>query len=304
MELLGTIVNELTNVGVSLTSPLLKTKVLATRLQNQDILEWVNNELNGYPDIKVVPKYRKTKGEIAASYINGNWHATNQVLNLPEFDEVTTENLYTMHFVQSVQALESYQSDGSNYIAEMLSGGQRTVMERYLEASNPYFQLSKIYRRVPCNFVLEILSHIRNRLLEFMLQIESEYGTLSKIHELQPHNKEITKIMKTTIINSGDGAIINSGNENSIQAKVTVKKGDKDYLQRELMREKVTQEDINELLNVVDNEPPTSKGNFGNGVNDWMKKMLGKAVDGSWQVSIGAAGNILAEALQRYYGLQ
>lgn len=304
MRLLSTIVNELTDVDVSLTSPLLKTKVLASRLQHQDLLQWVNNELKGYSDFSEVPDYRRTKGEIAASYINGNWHATNQVLNLPEFDEVTTENLYTMHFVQSVQALESYQSDESNYIAEMLSGGQRTVMERYLEASNPYLQLSKIYRRVPCNFVLEILSHIRNRLLEFTLQIENEYGSISEINELKPHINTITKIMNTTINNSGDGAIINSGNENSIQAKVTVRKGNKDYLQQELIKAKVTQKDVDELLAVVDNEPPTSKSSFGNAVNDWIKKMLSKAVDGSWQVSIGAAGNILAEALQRYYGLQ
>jgi len=31
--------------------------------------------------------------------------------------------------------------------------------------------------------------------------------------------------------------------------------------------------------------------------------MIGKAVDGTWQISIGAAGSLLAELIQSYYGL-
>ena len=304
MELLGTIINELTDIGISLTSPLLKTRVLASRLQNRDLIGWVNNELSGYSDFKTVPNYRKTKGVIAADYTNGNWQVTNQVLNFPEFDDKTTENLYTLHLVQSIEVLEGYESKGGSYIAEIVSGSQRMVLQRYLEASNPYLDISQIYRKTPCNFVLEILAHVRNQLLGFMLQIESEYGTFSEIHELQPHNKEITKIMKTTIINSGDGAIINNGNDNVINADVNVKKGNKESLRYELQKAGVSQKDVDELLVAVDAETPTKEGSFGNAVKSWMKKMLGKAVDGSWQVSIGAAGSILAEALQRYYGLQ
>lgn len=48
MKLLDTIISELVNVEISLSSPLLKTKILASRLQNKELLEWVNNELKGY----------------------------------------------------------------------------------------------------------------------------------------------------------------------------------------------------------------------------------------------------------------
>jgi len=33
-----------------------------------------------------------------------------------------------------------------------------------------------------------------------------------------------------------------------------------------------------------------------------MKKMLGKAVDGSWAICIAIAGKVLADAIIKYYG--
>jgi len=35
-----------------------------------------------------------------------------------------------------------------------------------------------------------------------------------------------------------------------------------------------------------------------------MKKMIGKAIDGSWKVGIEVAAKILGEAISRYYGFK
>ena len=56
MKLIGDIINELVDSDKSIASPLLKTKVLASRLKNNDLLTWVNSELSGY--INDVPNYR------------------------------------------------------------------------------------------------------------------------------------------------------------------------------------------------------------------------------------------------------
>lgn len=65
------------------------------------------------------------------------------------------------------------------------------------------------------------------------------------------------------------------------------------------------EDDINELLAVIDTEiPNTEKGTFGYKVNLWIGKMINKALDGSWQVAIGAAGSFLADAVQSYYGMK
>jgi len=77
-----TIINELTSTNISLSSPLLKTKVLAYRIKNQELLNWTNHELVGYPILDQVPNYRKTTGDIYADYVKGNLLATDQFIDL------------------------------------------------------------------------------------------------------------------------------------------------------------------------------------------------------------------------------
>ncbi len=44
------------------------------------------------------------------------------------------------------------------------------------------------------------------------------------------------------------------------------------------------------------------KDKFGPKVKNWIYRMIGKAVDGSWQIAVGTAGGVLAEILNHFYG--
>lgn len=58
-----------------------------------------------------------------------------------------------------------------------------------------------------------------------------------------------------------------------------------------------------ELIEIIDTEEPNAENKtFGEKVNGWIVKMVNKALDGSWNVGIGAAGSLLAEAIWKYYG--
>ncbi|MBK7490043.1 MAG: hypothetical protein IPI74_09620 [Bacteroidales bacterium] len=61
MKLINDIINELIDTEKSIVSPLLKTKVLASRLGNDVLLTWVSNELKGYENKDELPDYRKFK---------------------------------------------------------------------------------------------------------------------------------------------------------------------------------------------------------------------------------------------------
>jgi hypothetical protein len=43
------------------------------------------------------------------------------------------------------------------------------------------------------------------------------------------------------------------------------------------------------------------KKSFGPAVKDWMRRMVGKAIDTSWNIEVGVAGGLLANALQTYH---
>lgn len=304
MELISTIINELTDVKISLTSPLLKSKVLASRIQNEQLLTWINKELTGYLFNDNVPSYRKTKGQICGDWLNGQWNATNQVIPFPDFDEETNRRIYELELTQSIQSLESLKADGKNYIAEAFDSKQRQVLEGYIRSQNPRLTLFNIYRRVPSTFVLDILSNVRDNLLNFMIQLEESYSYISEIKELRYHSSEITKIWNTTINNSGDGNLINTGDNNHIKSNIAIKKGDFESLKQYLTSQEIDNESINELIGVIDLEPPSSDGKFGILVREWVGKMITKALDGSWKISIAAAGEILITALHKYYDLK
>lgn len=109
MKLIGDIINELVDTEKSVVSPLLKTKVLASRLRNTELLDWVNNELNGYDVQGEVPDYRKCEGNVSGTYLNGRMQVNDQPLptaGLPEELERITRR---MDFYHSVATLESLQ---------------------------------------------------------------------------------------------------------------------------------------------------------------------------------------------------
>ena len=215
-ELAEVIINELTNINISLTSPLLKTKVLAYRIQNQDLLDWCNHELTGYLLLDQVPEYRRTTGDIYADYVKGTQVVRDQFVDLKGGPE-----LYEMHMCQGIQTLETYTSP---FVGETFEGAQRQVIVDHLSSQNRNLQISRIYKKTPANIVLDILSTVRNRLLDFMLEMERTYEQVSDIKELKVFNPAITNIVHNNITNFGDGGIFNTGPEAHIVAEISVDK--------------------------------------------------------------------------------
>ena len=60
---------------------------------------------------------------------------------------------------------------------------------------------------------------------------------------------------------------------------------------------------IADLQSALELDPkPIEGGKFGKNVSAWVGRMVSKASDGSWQIAIGTAANLLSEAIIKYYG--
>jgi hypothetical protein len=100
-----------------------------------------------------------------------------------------------------------------------------------------------------------------------------------------------------------DGTLINTGNKAHIDSYIEVRKGKFENLSRKLKENHVPDEDIRELQSILDTDNPNQeKGIFGSNINTWISKMISKSLDGSWSISVGAAGELLADAIKGYYG--
>lgn len=307
MRLINDIINELVDTEKTINSPLLKTKVLASRLQNEVLLNWVSNELKGYELAGDLPDYRKYNGNFTGTYINGNLQYNDQPVPTIGLKREFEEMLYSMDFYQSISSLESLKGENKSGKLEHIFSSEVTgiIQQNLRNMGNPYLQLVNCKKSISVNAVVEILSFVRNNLLDFMLNIDSEFGNITEIEELKTKNKEITTIMNQTIINNtGDGNIVNTGEKANISATININKGNKEALSKQLQNIGLSDLDTTELIDIIDTEEPNfGNKTFGQKVNNWKQKMLGKALDGSWNIGIGAAGNIIAEAVKSYYGM-
>lgn len=307
MKLINDIINELIDTEKSISSPLLKTKVLASRLQNEVLLNWVSSELKGYDRSDELPDYRKFKGNIVGTFIAGSQQYNSQPVPIIGLDKKFQASLTNMDFFDSVSSLENLKREDGRGKLEHTFPAEITglIEQNWRKMGNPYLQLVNCKRWIAGNVVEGILACVRNNLLDFMLKIDSEFGNITEIEELKTKKEAIATIMNQTIINNtGDGNVLNTGEKVNISANINITKGSKDELFKRLQEGGVKEEDIAELVEIIDEEEPNFVNNtFGQKVNTWTQKMLGKALDGSWNIGIGAAGSLVAEVVKAYYGM-
>lgn len=308
MKLISQIINDLIDNEKSINGALLKTKVLASRIQNTELIKWVDGELNGYKSKNELPDYRKNiPTYLKGSYLNGNMKYTNQPIPTLGLDKIIQRNLQSAEFQESINVLENLVKDNdSQTLASPLKAELVGLIERnWIEMGNPYLQLMSVNKTISKNAIVEVISKVRSKLLDFMLKIDEQFGSLTEIEDLKNKKEELATIMNNTIINnSGDGSIINAGDNSNINADINISKGNKSQLQRELEKIGVDENDSSELVEIIDTEEPNRLDNtFGENVNSWISKMIGKALDGSWKVGLGAAGALLAEIIKMYYGM-
>ncbi|NCD71843.1 AbiTii domain-containing protein [Mucilaginibacter agri] len=307
MQLIEIITNELTDVDLSLTSPLLKTKLLASRIGNQELLAWVSNELNGYKKQSDLPDYRKTTGEIVGDYINGTNIINNHVLPIPSFDSSFDDQIRAFELFDGIEPLEQMATLYTDSLLKPFTQGQVTIFQNLLiKHVNTFgnFSLMSAGVRVPAGALKRVLNAVRNQLLDFMIALETEFGLEVKIETLQSNKQKITTIMNTTINTNGDGNLVNTGTGANITFSATINKGNQEALKKALLENEVHVSDAEDLLAVIDTESPLSSTEFGPKVTQWVYKMIGKAMDNSWKIGVSAAGGVLGKLICHYYGLQ
>ena len=93
------------NSDISVSDLLLKAKVVATKLNATDFLQWVECEINGYRDTNEVPNYREIRGTVQGYNPYKGW----QNVIWPNSDMENTAS--TRRVFQSLSTLEDLLED-------------------------------------------------------------------------------------------------------------------------------------------------------------------------------------------------
>ncbi|MFY0482436.1 hypothetical protein ACI6PS_07495 [Flavobacterium sp. PLA-1-15] len=215
------IINELTDTESSLASSLLKIKVLGVRLNNQELVNWTNNEIEGYTDGSPLPIYRKYSCNVVGNIQNGNWNLTNHFLPLDGFDSDLKEKIETFELYHSLSGMEKLLADKStDRLYNSLPLQLHQYFSRQLQKNgNHNAHVYEAWRELGKGGLEQAISIIRNKALDLMLMLEQEFGYEIEYDKLISSKTEANKIIYNVLNNIytlGSQNIINTGNNSNL----------------------------------------------------------------------------------------
>jgi hypothetical protein len=271
-----------------------KALLVATKLDVQDFRDWIQLELNGYPNSSKVPPYRIAVADI---------RLVNPVLGrlipfyLPPDIAEPLEKAPIRQAIGTLVELSGKPSDTFQMTIPpelrqiLLEGQGRLPME-------PVMQISRVY-------ITTVLDAVRNMILEWSLRLEQR-GILGEGMRFSSEEKAIAMSSSNIHIGSFQGVLGNINNsEVSLHQHMEVKAGDFASLSATLAQSGVEDGDIHALKEAVDSDLKTvAAEKLGPRVSSWIGGMMTKAASGAWKVTLETAGKLLPTAIAAYYGLK
>ncbi|AYY59867.1 hypothetical protein [Burkholderia multivorans] len=303
MQLLKDIVTLLSDKDGSLTDALLKTKVLMHRIGHKELAGWVNDELNGYAADKPVPDYRTIRVRLHGNVSNMAWRHTGTQLPIAHLPKEVQERFCIEKLRQSIQVLEQLSKSDGSLSRPIAPEWYSTLAKGAIESS---FHIDSAWVQFEPTQIVNALIEVRSRLLDFALNLQGELGDVAE-DNMKEAAKGVDAAGMFASAVFGDNATVVIGSNNETTITNTVTKGDFTALAKAFKDTGVSETDVDELKAAIDGDNPgtvTETKQFGPKVKAWMAKMSQKAIDGAWSIGIGAAGNLLADALGRYYGIK
>lgn len=270
----------------NLTDILRNALLISQKLGLDDFKSWCELELKGYEDIDEsdIPDYRCIYGSFHVLDLRNGRH---KYVGDEAVGQIIKEGII---FFQ-----ETLVSDQDFFDFRFPDDKNAVLKKACALNSNNYIFYSKV-SKISIKKVLEI---VRTKVLEFSIELDKE-GILGEDWEFTLEEKNLAINITNFQGILGDVKHSNIQQTNTL----TVQKNDFESLEQYLKSNGIERNDILNLKTIIEVNPlPRSSNEYSPDLKSWILKMLGKSIDGSWQIAIGAAGSILAIGLQNYFGI-
>ncbi|HVU37447.1 MAG TPA: hypothetical protein VHC95_03875 [Opitutales bacterium] len=301
MSLLQEIQNAAIDGSSDIETVLRKCRLLAARLKHEDFKNWVQWELDGYPDDVDLPDYREFHGQ-CYGHFSGPFGSGIKNAQIPESCIPNT--------IKDILTMRKFRG-GIGSLAYLVNGhSENSLRSPWPADAYPLFH-NRVYERmvliqawvdIPKNVIVGMVSTVRNRILNFAIEIEAsnpDAGEASLGSVPVPEAK-VTQIFNTNIY--GNVGNVSSGHNNQQTATINVTTGNSQSLANYLKAQGVDKKDIKDLENAIDSDPKPID-TLGENVSQWIQKMLRKSAEGTWGIAKDVAKEILTSAVMAYYGI-
>ncbi|MCJ7507660.1 MAG: hypothetical protein MUO85_02870 [candidate division Zixibacteria bacterium] len=302
MTLLQEIQVEAVDSKSDLGTLLRKCRILASRLKNEELKNWVQYELDGYPPDAALPDYRKLQTQ-SYGYLSGPFGQSINNAPIPSMcipKEIRHLVAPGVEFRNGVTALQDMISRRETEALQVHwpANVVALVSDRIMEGMT----LLQAWKLIPASAVVSILDIVRNRILNFALEIESAAPNAGEGNLTPALTADKVSNVFNTYIMGNVGNIASGNSQVTQQAILTISQGDWSSLEKFLKSLDIDDTDIAELKEAVKQEPKATPKGFGGKVASWIGKMVTKSAQGIWNVATTVASNVLSKALAQYYG--
>ena len=302
MSLLEDIQHAAVDASGDLATLLRKCKVLAARLGNRQLENWLIWESNGYPEDVPVPKYRVWSLQVKGNFMGPFYQGLRNVPIPLALLRVNVRASYKEYECRpSIATVESTLKENEGGIIGVTTNDLSLTL-----GTNVFENMNclECWAGFSTTHLVELLNTVRVRALDFSLAIWKENPNAGEANSNASggglSSDKITQIFNTTVY-GGDANLVGTANDASVA--FIVAPDDIESMRRALRQNGVFAEDVTELEKAIAREgKPQSSGQFGPKVSTWIAGMMKKASEGTWSVGIAAAGNILAKILSKFYG--
>lgn len=182
-----------------LHSILLKTKVLAYDLKNEDLKKWVKSEVDGYSTQHDIPDYRIITGAgIRGTFFNGVCKHSNSDIGISTVHEDLREGSEDIYIYQGVIGLEEMAKKDQFWSPLSYEWVQLYNIHNAKRLSHGQYQLVEAHRIILGVRLTQIIGIIRSRLQDFILEIDNLNWNMDRE---DPPFEQVERIFNFTINN-------------------------------------------------------------------------------------------------------
>jgi len=300
--LIDNIIELLSEEKSSLSAALLKTKLLLHQIGKKELADWVNNELNGYPDNVSIPEYRILLSQVLANASNIAYEISNHPIPLAHLTPDQKKDLEVFKITQSIFVLEKMLSDpNSNFLIRSIPMEANSILAQGLANG---FKIQRAWCQTPSHDLNGIFIQVRSRLLDFILELKESIG--DAIDEAEILHK-IDSIDASGIFSNkiyGNNNTILIGDHNSQNVRINIIKGDLESLAQNLIKAGVSIDEVEALkVAIRDDEKNHGQASFKGNTGKWLTNLLHSAAKGSLKISSDVISSVITKAITSYIGL-
>lgn len=280
-------------------------KLLAARLGNAQFAQWVEHELNGYPDIQSLPEYRKITVQSFGSFIGSFARAARLQIPISVLPEKLQDSYRNSYMFRGISA----------YVSLIPANKNESVVEEWPMEVAVHFaskavidmQCVAAWKEIPIGAIFGLLDSVKTRVLGFAIDLEREAPDAGD-SPVGSHPISQDKLNQFFINNiAGPVAnLSNSGSSFSQVAEVSIQSGDWDALYNYLRSLGLATSDLQGLqadLDEARQSGKSAKEALEGKPRGWIDRLTAKAAETATGVGVEAATKAIIKAIVSYLGL-